>query len=65
MQYDKNGNDIKFPSFECLRNDCDKRMNKDKTAPDHYKSTGNYRYVCKNKHLRWMSLEEINRYAAK
>jgi len=63
MRFDKNGVDIMFPSFECIRSDCDKIMNKDKNAPDHFKSTGNFRYRCPKNHVRWISLKEIKHYA--
>jgi len=59
MQYDKNGVDIIFPPCICPRKDCDEIMTKDKNAPDHVKSTGNYRYMCKGNHIRWRSLKEI------
>jgi len=65
MQYDKNGVDIKFPPCICPRNDCNSIMTLDKTAPDHFKSTGNYRYQCKNRHLSWRNLKEIQHYATK
>ena len=65
MRYDKNGIDIKFPPCRCPRNDCDSIMTLDKEAPDHFKSTGNYRYKCQSddRHLRWRSLKEIQHYA--
>ncbi len=61
MRYNKNGCDIMFPPCRCTRKGCDSTMIRDKGAPDHYKSTGNYRYKCKEhgNHLRWMNPTEI------
>jgi len=63
MQYDKNGVDIRFPPSICPRHDCASIMTRDKDAPDHFKSTGNYRYKCTNNHLQWRNLKEIQHYA--
>ncbi len=63
MPYDKNGCDDMFPSCNCPRMGCDLRMRLDKTAPNHVKSTGNYRYKCPDNHMRWWSITEIHNYA--